>query len=93
LRSLSRQHYQTLTDEDATNKLDEVIAIKQARLSCRRDSQIRILSRIARYKSIWISGHHQSLSNRFAREGFVKGAVITVTEGQAGTLRKHPVLY
>jgi hypothetical protein len=38
------------------------------KISCRRDSQIRILNRIARYKSMWISGHHQSLSNRVARE-------------------------
>jgi hypothetical protein len=31
------EHYQTLTDEDATNKLDEVIAIKQARLDVQRE--------------------------------------------------------
>jgi hypothetical protein len=30
------EHYNTLTDEDATNKLDEVIAIKQARLEVQR---------------------------------------------------------
>ena len=29
------EHYQTLTDKDASNKLDEVIAIKQARLDVR----------------------------------------------------------
>jgi hypothetical protein len=31
------QHYQTLTDQDATNKLDEVIAIKQARLDVQKE--------------------------------------------------------
>ena len=31
------EHYQTLTDEDASNKLDEVIAIKQARLNVQRE--------------------------------------------------------
>jgi hypothetical protein len=31
------EHYQTLTDEDATNKLDEVIAIKQARLDVQKE--------------------------------------------------------
>ena len=30
-------HYQTLTDQDATNKLDEVIAIKQARLNVQKE--------------------------------------------------------
>jgi hypothetical protein len=30
------EHYQTLTDADATNKLDEVIAIKQARLDVQK---------------------------------------------------------
>ena len=30
------EHYQTLTDEDAANKLDEVIAIKQARLDVQK---------------------------------------------------------
>jgi hypothetical protein len=30
------QHYQTLTDEDATKKLDEVIAIKQERLDVQK---------------------------------------------------------
>jgi hypothetical protein len=31
------EHYQTLTDDDATKKLDEVIAIKQARLNVQRE--------------------------------------------------------
>ncbi len=31
------EHYQTLTDEDASNKLDEVIAIKQARLNVQKE--------------------------------------------------------
>jgi hypothetical protein len=31
------EHYQTLTDQDATNKLDEVIAIKQARLDVQKE--------------------------------------------------------
>jgi hypothetical protein len=31
------KHYQTLTDKDATNKLDEVIAIKQARLEVQKE--------------------------------------------------------
>ena len=31
------EHYRTLTDEDATNKLDEVIAIKQARLDVQKE--------------------------------------------------------
>jgi hypothetical protein len=31
------EHYQTLTDEDASNKLDEVIAIKQARLDVQKE--------------------------------------------------------
>ena len=31
------EHYQTLTDEDATKKLDEVIAIKQARLNVQKE--------------------------------------------------------
>jgi hypothetical protein len=30
------EHYQTLTDQDATNKLDEMIPIKQARLDVQR---------------------------------------------------------
>ena len=31
------EHYQTLTDQDATNKLDEVIAITQARLDVQKE--------------------------------------------------------
>jgi len=31
------QHYQTLTDADATNKLNEVIAIQQARLNVQKE--------------------------------------------------------
>jgi hypothetical protein len=31
------EHYQTLTDQDAANKLDEVIAIKQARLNVQKE--------------------------------------------------------
>ncbi len=31
------EHYQTLTDADATSKLDEVIAIKQARLDVQKE--------------------------------------------------------
>ena len=31
------EHYQTLTEEDATRKLDEVIAIKQSRLDVQKD--------------------------------------------------------
>lgn len=31
------EHYQTLTDKDASNKLDEVIAIKQARLDVQKE--------------------------------------------------------
>jgi hypothetical protein len=31
------EHYQTLTEQDATNKLDEVIAIKQARLDVQKE--------------------------------------------------------
>jgi hypothetical protein len=31
------EHYQTLTNEDATNKLDEVIAIKQKRLDVQKE--------------------------------------------------------
>jgi hypothetical protein len=31
------EHYQTLTDADASSKLDEVIAIKQARLDVQKD--------------------------------------------------------
>ena len=40
------QHYQTLTDADATNKLNEVIAIQQARLNVQKEFAPRFRSAV-----------------------------------------------
>ncbi len=40
------QHYETLTDADATNKLDEVIAIQQARLNVQKEFAPRFRSAV-----------------------------------------------
>jgi septum formation topological specificity factor MinE len=45
------EHYQTLTDEDAKNKLDEVIAIEQARLDVQTQYVSKFRSAISSIKT------------------------------------------